>query len=113
MEALRIPDLANACEMAREDPNIKVVSQILIDNLEVSDWVKLSHAGERFEVKIEESVTKGEEFIGTVRSDLTFNHPFKFGDFIYFESKNIFDLLGWASVETKMANQVFKEADKG
>jgi len=110
MEALRIPDLTNACEMAREDP--KIVSQLLIDNLQVYDWAKLSHAGEKFEVKVEEVITVGKEFIGTVRSKLVFNHPFKFGDFIYFESKNIFNVYGWASIETKMAIEVYGKADK-
>jgi hypothetical protein len=113
MEALTIPNLANACQMAREDPDLKIVSQIDINNLGVEDFAKLSHAGERFEVKVEEITTKGEQFIGTVRSDLTFNHPFEFGDFIKFESKNIFNVFSLPVVETKMANENFKKADKG
>ncbi len=112
MDVIIVPELANACQMAREDPDLKIVSQREIENLEVEDWAKLSHAGERFKVKVEEVIVKGQEFIGTVRSDLVFIHPFKYGDFISFESYNIFDVYGWASVETKMANEVFKKTDK-
>jgi len=112
MDVITVPDLANACQMARENPDLEIVSQREIENLEVEDWAKLSHAGERFKVKVEEVIVKGKEFIGTVRSDLVFNQPFKYGDFILFESHNIFNVYGWASVETKMANEVFKKADK-
>ena len=54
MDVITVPDLANACEMAREDDDLEIVSQMEIDNLEVEDWAKLSHAGERFKVKVEE-----------------------------------------------------------
>ena len=111
MDVLTIPDLANACEMAAEDPDLKIVSRRDVLNLSVNDWAKLSHAGERFKVKVEE--INGTEFVGSVRSDLVFDHPFKFGDHIIFYPDNVFDVYGWASIETKMANEVYKKADKG
>ena len=110
MEALRIPNLANACEMARENPDLKIVSALDISNLSVNDFVQLSHAGERFEVKVEQ--IDEDEYIGTVRSYLAFDQPFSFGDSIVFTSKNVFNVYGWASVETQMAINNYKKADK-
>lgn len=111
MEAIRISDLANACQVARQYPDLEIPSMLQISNLDINDFVQLSHAGERFEVKIEQIT--GTEFIGTVRSDLWANHPFKLGDFIVFAPYNIFNLYGIATVETAMANNNYKKADKG
>jgi len=111
MEAIRISDLANACQAARDYPDLEIPSTVQISNLSINDFVQLSHAGERFEVKIEQII--GDEFVGTVRSDLWFNHPFKLGDFIAFASYNIFNLYGIATVETEMANNNFKKSNKG
>ena len=90
MEALKISDLANARQMTRDNPDLEIPSMVQISNIEVNDFVQLSHAGERFEVKIEQ--INGDEFVGTVRSDLAFNHPFKLGDFLVFAPNNIFNL---------------------
>ena len=111
MEALKISDLANACQTAKEYSDLEIPNPKQISNLSVNDFVQLSHAGERFEVKIEQIT--GDEFVGTVRSDLVFNHPFKLGDFLVFASNNIFNLYGIATVETEMANNNYKKADKG
>lgn len=111
MEALTIQNLANACQMARDDPDLEIVSPLLISNLSVNDFVKLSHAGERFEVKIEE--INGDEFIGTVRSDLVFDHPFEYGDYIKFAPENIFNIRGIATVITDLSKESYKKADKG
>ena len=111
MEALKISDLANACQTSREYSDLEIPNPKQISNLSVNDFVQLSHAGERFEVKIEQIT--GDEFVGTVRSDLVFNHPFKLGDFLVFASNNIFNLYGIATVETEMANNNYKKADKG
>lgn len=112
MEALKISDLADACQMARDDSDLEITSQTNIENLQAGDFVKLSHEGERFKVKIEKILIKGKKFVGSIRSDLFFKHPFKFGDFIELESKNIFDVYSLPSVETKMAKDVYKKPVK-
>jgi len=111
MEIIRVPNLANACKLKKEYPDLAIVSRRDVVNLSVDDFVQLSHEGERFEVKIEE--INDAEFIGTVRSDLVFNHPFSYGDYLAFTSDNVINLYGIASVETKMAIEVFKTPDKG
>ena len=110
MEALTIPDLANACEMSLEYPDLKIASRTDVGNLSINDFVELSHAGERFEVKVEE--INGDQFIGTVRSDLVFNHPFKLGDSIHFSTNNVINVFSLPVVETKLANESFKKANK-
>lgn len=110
MEIIRVPDLASACKLAKEY-DLNVVSRRDVANLSVEDFVQLSHAGERFEVKIEEITDT--EFIGTVRSELVFKQPFSYGDYIAFTSDNVLNLSGIASVETKMAIEVYRNPNKG
>lgn len=59
--------------------------------LKKGDYVKVSHSGERFWVKLVE-ITKM-ELTGYVSNDLIRDHPFKYGSLVTFNRRQVYNVL--------------------
>ena len=104
-----IPDLDNARDIAAEYPNLKIIPFEKLALISVEDFVELGHDGERFKVQVKE--IRGDIFIGIVRSDLVFDHPFEFMDWIQFDRCNIYDAFGIDAVITDLSKKTYRGVD--
>ena len=105
-----IQGLVNARLLAFEYPEtFELPPDSAIRKLKVGDYVKVARNNERFWIKITGFV--GRKWHGTIANELILNPDLQFGDAIYFEKKNIYDVLYQSPQKmTKYRQQVLKDA---
>jgi len=92
LPVIPVSDLGNAIDLNHDYPNLEIPDYQQISEIEVDDWVELTHEGDRFWVTVDIINEDSCEFIGYVQGDLNFNHSFREGDCIIFEGKNILNI---------------------
>ncbi|MFW9871489.1 MAG: hypothetical protein ACFFG0_00095 [Candidatus Thorarchaeota archaeon] len=92
MSTIIVPDLLLDVPAFQESwPDFKAVDDYDRDKIEVDMEVRLRRAGEYFKVKI--TGINGENLVGIVLTEqFYFTHPFKTGDYIKFQKKNVIDI---------------------
>jgi len=104
-----VNNLGDAIDMDEQWPRLNIPNYQMIEAIEPDDWVMLTHQGERFWVKVDIVVVNENqcEFIGQVKDDLIYSHPFKNGDCITFEGKNILNIQSheWKNNERISPNE--------
>jgi hypothetical protein len=91
---ITVSDLGNAIDMVEQWPKLSVPNYQMIEAIEPDDLIMLTHQGERFWVKVDiVNITSNLcKFIGKIQDKLKYPHPFKNGDCITFEGKNILNI---------------------
>lgn len=83
--------LVNARSLALEHDYFEQPSESVMRKVRPGDFVKVARRGERFWLKVTGFV--GRTYHGQVAAHLDQNSDLEFGDAIYFERKNIYDVL--------------------
>jgi len=93
---LIINDLANAIDMDKNYPNLEIPNYQQVSAITPDDEVELSHQGERFWVIVDvvNIIDNHCEFIGKVKTELKYTHPFMTEDCIAFEGLNVLNIYG-------------------
>jgi hypothetical protein len=83
--------LVNARLLALEFETFETPTNADIRKVKPGDFVKLARNGERFWVRVSGFV--GKKWHGIVDNDLSMNPDLQAGDCIFFDRKNIYDIL--------------------
>jgi hypothetical protein len=91
---ITVSNLGNAREMNEQFPRLNIPNYQMISAIEPDDWVQLTHEGDRFWVTVDEVTIDDNHctFVGKVQGELSYSHPFKEGDCIYFAGLNILNI---------------------
>lgn len=90
-DEIRKIDLANASLLAFEHDDFEQPSKSVIRKIKPGDYVKVCRNHERFWLRV--SGFEGRKYHGQVANDLIRNQDLDLGDKIYFERKNIYDVI--------------------
>lgn len=89
----------DAQQMAIKNPDtFSVPGSCELSLLKAGDYVKVCYNAERFWVLL--TVVDGDKLSGSVDNDLIFEQPFKLGDSIAFEKRNVYDIITVAERKT-------------
>ena len=86
-----VSGLHNAKLLALEHDTFEVPSDATLRRIKPGDFVKIARKGERFWVRLDGFIKR--KLFGTVDNVLLINQDIKLGDQIFFQKKNIYDVI--------------------
>lgn len=89
-EIRKLPKLVDAHALAKRHEWFEQPTAAEIRKVKPGQFVKVNRNGERFWIKVRGF--EGRKYHGQVANVLAFNEDLEFGDHVYFERKNIYDI---------------------
>ena len=89
-EIRKLTKLVDARALAKKHEWFEQPTQAEIRKIKPGQFVKVNRKGERFWIKVRGF--EGRRYHGQVANVLAFNEDLMFGDHVYFERKNIYDI---------------------